>query len=202
RPLPMNVGQVRSPISEALLNDNLDKTNTLLSNNYLDVELPIDGLTFRLNTGYTQKNNKVFNYKPTFNRGEFFNLGSGSQKYLESRNLTVENILRYDRTFAEDHAVNVTLMYGAYKSADNSATLSSDNIFNDALGYNALEIGENFNINTDAGEDQQVSTMGRAGYRYKGKYIVDATIRRDGFSAFGKGRKYGLFPSAGVSWVL
>ena len=202
RPLPMNVGQVKNPLTGALLNDNLDKTNTLFSNNYLDVKLPLEGLSFRLNTGYTQRNGKVFNYKPTFNRGEFFNLGSGSQAYSESRNLTVENILRYDRTFAEDHAFNLTLMYGAYKSADNSASLASDNIFNDALGYNGLEIGENFTINTGAGEDQQVSMMGRAGYRYKGKYIVDATIRRDGFSAFGKGRKYGLFPSAGVSWVL
>ncbi|GGG74508.1 SusC/RagA family TonB-linked outer membrane protein [Parapedobacter pyrenivorans] len=202
RPLPMNVGQVKSPVRNALLNDNLDKTNTLFSNNYLDVKLPLEGLTFRLNTGYTQRNDKTFNYEPTFNRAEFFNLGNGSQAFAESRNLTVENILRYDRAVAEDHAFNVTLMYGAYKSADNTANLSSDNIFNDALGYNGLEIGENFNINTDAGEDQQVSMMGRAGYRYKGKYIIDATIRRDGFSAFGKGRKYGLFPSAGVSWVV
>ncbi|MFC7524500.1 TonB-dependent receptor [Parapedobacter sp. GCM10030251] len=202
RPLPMNVGQVRNPLMSALLNDNLDKTNTLFSNTYADIKLPLEGLTFRLNTGYTQRNNKVFNYKPTFNRGEFFNLGSGDQSYSESRNLTVENILRYDRTFAIDHGFNLTLMYGAYKSASNSAKLSSDNIFNDALGYNSLEIGENFTINTDAGEDQQLSMMGRAGYRYKGKYIIDATLRRDGFSAFGKGKKYGLFPSAGVSWIL
>lgn len=202
RPLPMNVGQVRNPLMGALLNDNLDKTNTLFSNTYADVKLPLEGLSFRLNTGYTQRNKKVFNYKPTFNRDEFFNLGSGSQVYSESRNLTVENILRYDRIFASDHAFNLTLMYGTYKSADNRAELSSDNIFNDALGYHSLEIGENFNINTDAGEDQQVSMMGRAGYRYKGKYVIDATIRRDGFSAFGKGKKYGLFPSAGISWIL
>lgn len=202
RPLPMNVGQVRHPLLETLLNDNLDKTNTLFSNNYLDLILPVEGLTFRLNTGYTQRNNKVYNYKPTFDRAEFFNLGSGNQSFSESRNLTVENILRYDRMFAEDHVINLTLMYGIYKSSGESASLSSDNIFNDALGYHALEIGENFSIDTGAGEDQQLSTMGRIGYRLKEKYILDATLRRDGYSAFGRGNKYGLFPSAGLSWIL
>lgn len=202
RPLPMNVGQARNPMLSALQNENLDKTNTLFSNTYLDLDLPLEGLSYRLNTGYTQRNGKVFNYRPTFDRGEFFNLGSGSQAFSESRNLTLENILRYDQVFALNHILNVTLMYGVYKSASESASLSSDNIFNDALGYNALEIGENFEINTGAGEDQQLSMMGRIGYRFKGKYILDATLRRDGYSAFGAGNKYGLFPSVGASWIL
>src|SRR5690606_26956880 len=202
RPLPMNVGQARNPLMGALLNDNLDKTNTLFTNSYLDLDLPLNGLSFRVNTGYTQRNGKTFNYRPTFDRGEFFNLGSGSRSFSESRNLTVENILRYDQVFSQNHIFNVTLMYGIYKSASESSSLSSDNIFNDALGYNSLEIGENFAINTSAGEDQQLSMMGRIGYRFQGKYIVDATLRRDGYSAFGSGNKYGLFPSVGASWIL
>src|SRR5690606_32165078 len=83
----------------------------------------VEGLAFRLNTGYTQRNTKVYNYKPTFDRGEFFNLGSGDQSFSESRNLTVENILRYDRVFADDHVINLTLMYGIYKSSGESAAL-------------------------------------------------------------------------------
>lgn len=129
RPLPMNVGQVRNPLLETLLNDNLDKTNTLFSNTFLNLDLPLDGLSFRLNTGYTQRNSKVFNYKPTFDRGEFFNLGSGNQSFNESRNLTVENILRYDQIFGDDHVLNLTLLYGIYTSHAGSATLSSNNIF-------------------------------------------------------------------------
>src|SRR5690606_16473132 len=89
RPLPMNVGQVSHPLIGTLLYDNLDKTNTLFSNSFIDVQLPLDGLSFRLNTGYTQRNGKVFNYRPTFDLCEFFNLGLGSQSFSESRNLTV-----------------------------------------------------------------------------------------------------------------
>lgn len=202
RPLPMNIGLISNPLTGALLYENLDKSNTLFSNVYLNVMLPVDGLSFRLNTGYTQENGKEFNYRPTFDRDAFFNLGSGNQSFEESRNLTVENILRYDHVFGQDHVINFTALYGIYKSQGESASLSSDNIFNDALGYNALEIGENFAISTAAGKDQQISTMARIGYRYKGKYMIDATARRDGYSAFGQGNKYGLFPSAGVSWIL
>lgn len=202
RPLPMNVGLISNPLTATLLYDNLDKTNTLFTNTFVDVKLPVRGLSFRLNTGYTQSNGKELNYRPSFNREAFFNLGSGSQSFSESQNLTLENILRYDRIFADDHVINLTFLYGVYKSQGESAFLSSENIFNDALGYHALEIGENFNINTNAGKDQQLSTMGRIGYRYKGRYILDATIRRDGYSAFGAGSKYGVFPSAGLSWIL
>lgn len=202
RPLPMDVGLITNPLTGALLNDNLDKSSTLFTNAYADIKLPLNGLSFRLNTGYTQVNGKIFNYRPSFAREAFFNLGSGSQEFSESRNLTVENILRYDQVFGQDHAINFTALYGIYKARSERASLSSDNIFNDALGYNALEIGDNFVINTGAGKDQQISTMARIGYRYKGRYMAEATARRDGYSAFGEGNKFGVFPSAGISWIL
>ncbi|CAL1517430.1 TonB-dependent receptor [Chitinophaga sp. MM2321] len=200
RPLPMNLGAVVNPLTQTLLNDNSDITKTLFTNTYADVSLPLPGLTYRLNLGYTLRNQKVFNYTPSFKREQFFNLGSGSKSYAESNNLTVENILKYDRMIANDHGINLTLLYGIYTNKSENSSLSSKNIFNDVLGYNALEIGDNFAINTDAGKSQQISTMARLGYRYKGKYIADFTVRRDGYSAFGRGRKYGVFPAVGVSW--
>ena len=78
--------------------------------------------------------------------------------------------------------------------------MSSENIFNDALGYNALEIGENFQVNSSARENQQTSEMARLGYSYDGKYFLTVSLRRDGFSAFGEGNKYGTFPAAAISW--
>ncbi len=202
RPLPMNIGAATNPLTATLRNWNLDVTNTLFTNTYADVSLPLEGLSYRLNVGYTQRNLKQFNYTPSFEREQFFNLGSGNKYHSEYQNTTIENILRYDRTFAQDHALNFTLMYGLYMENDESSKLSSNNIFNDALGYNALQIGENFAITSNAGKSQQLSTMGRIGYRFKGKYILDLTMRRDGYSAFGNGRKFGLFPAVGVSWNL
>ncbi|TDE18715.1 TonB-dependent receptor [Dyadobacter psychrotolerans] len=202
RPLPMNIGAVGNPLTRTLLNRNYDVTKTLFTNTYTDIKLPLEGLTHRLNIGFTQKGQEIFNYTPSFKREQFFNLGSGNKKHYSFQNLAIENILRYDKTVATDHVFNFTFLYGTYVAKDESSLLSSTNIFNDVLGYNGLEIGENFSINTDAGKSQQVSTMGRIGYRYKGKYILDLTMRRDGYSAFGDGKKYGLFPAIGVSWNL
>src|SRR5690554_4920070 len=49
-------------------------------------------------------------------------------------------------------------------------------------------------------ESRQQSFFGRIMYSYKERYLLTATIRRDGSSNFGKGNKYGNFPSASIAW--
>ena len=202
RPLPMNVGLVKNPLTATLLDKKEVTRKSLFTNTYADIQLPLEGLSYRMSVGISQGNTRSFHYKPSFDRDEFFNLGSGSKSYDNSKSLSVENLLKYHRVFAQEHELDVTLLYGIYTNEDESSSLSSNNIFNDALGYNSLQIGENFSINTHAGKDQQISSMARVGYSYKGKYIANATVRRDGYSAFGAGRKYGLFPAFGLSWIL
>jgi outer membrane receptor protein involved in Fe transport len=91
-------------------------------------------------------------------------------------------------------------LYGLYNLENQFSLLSSQNIFNDALGYNALEIGNNFNIDAGASENKQISNMARLGYSYSSKYFLTLSMRRDGYSAFGEGNKYGIFPAAALSW--
>ncbi|MFC4871650.1 SusC/RagA family TonB-linked outer membrane protein [Negadavirga shengliensis] len=202
RPQPMGIGLVSNPLQGTLLHQNHIKSKTLFVNSYADVLLPIEGLSYRLNVGYTQRNDEDFFYRPSFQREQFFNLGNGHKEHYEAQNLTLENIVRYSQVINMDHEINFTFLYGMYTLMDQGSRLSSNNIFNDALGWNSLEIGENFNINTYAGESQQLSTMGRIGYRFKGKYIADFSMRRDGYSAFGQGNKFGIFPAVGLSWNI
>ncbi len=51
-----------------------------------------------------------------------------------------------------------------------------------------------------AREYNLVSFFGRLNYAYKGKYLVEANIRRDGSSRFSQGQRWGWFPSASVGW--
>ena len=44
--------------------------------------------------------------------------------------------------------------------------------------------------------------MLRTSYNYDSKYLLTATLRRDGFSGFAENHKFGLFPSVGLGWVL
>jgi TonB-linked SusC/RagA family outer membrane protein len=200
--LPMNDGLVTNPLFGPYQNQNHDVRNNLFSNIYAEVKLPVEGLTFMVRNGNTLLQNEVFGFNPSFNREGFNILASGFKSHNKTYNLVLENILRYDKSITEDHNIDVTLLYGFESSKSNSSRLSSNNIFNDVLGYHGLGIGENQTVQTGAVESTAVSSMARVGYRYQEKYMLNFTVRRDGFSAFGEDKKYGVFPSMGASWVL
>ena len=64
--------------------------------------------------------------------------------------------------------------------------------------------GYNQELTNDGDWDQwaMVSMFAKANYTYDNRYLLEATVRRDGSSRFGKGNKFGVFPSAGVGWNL
>ncbi len=47
-----------------------------------------------------------------------------------------------------------------------------------------------------------ISLFGRANYNYNDKYLLTATVRRDGSSRFGEHNKYGVFPSVAAAWTI
>ena len=196
-PLPQSWGGVSNPILSTLLDNNNSVTNILFSNAYADVSI-WKGLSYKLNAGYTRTDSKSFFYSPSYiplNR-----LGSGSKRNGENQNLTLENIVKYQQKIAKNHNLDLTILYGVYQLTSQTSFMSSQNIFNDALGYNALEIGEGFVIDASAAQNRQISNMARLGYNIASKYFFTFSIRRDGYSAFGAGKKYGVFPAAAVSW--
>lgn len=199
RPLPQDVGLVNNPLLGYLLDNNKSITNVLFSNVYADVNI-WKGLSYKLNAGYTRTDSKNFNYSPSFQ--PLNRLGSGSKRHGESQNFTLENIVKYQQKIAKNQNLDLTLLYGIYELTNQSSFLSSQNIFNDALGYNALEIGEGFNIDASASQNKQNSSMARLGYSIASKYFLTVSMRRDGYSAFGAGKKYGVFPAIALSWNL
>ena len=199
RVLPMDIGLVSNPIFGNVLNTRYSISNVLFTNIYTDLNI-LPGFSYKINGGYTRTDSKLFTYNPTF--APTNSLGSGSKRNGESQNLTLENIIKYQRTFANKHSLDLTLLYGIYELENQFSFLSSQNIFNDALGYNALEIGNNFNIDAGASKNKQTSNMARFGYSYSSKYFLTLSMRRDGYSAFGEGKKYGIFPAAALSWNL
>jgi TonB-dependent starch-binding outer membrane protein SusC len=197
RVLPMDIGLVANPLFGNILNTRYSLTNVLFTNVYADLSI-VDGLSYKINGGYTRTDSKLFTYNPSFALTN--SLGSGSKRNTESQNLTVENIVKYQRRIANKHSFDLTLLYGIYELENQFSFLSSQNIFNDALGYDALEIGNSFNIDAGASKNKQTSSMARLGYSYSSKYFLTLSMRRDGYSAFGDGKKYGIFPAAALSW--
>ncbi|MEZ4970900.1 MAG: TonB-dependent receptor [Flavobacteriaceae bacterium] len=199
RPLPQDVGLVENPLLGTLTSNRLFVTNTLFTNSFLEINVS-GGFKYKLNGGYTKTDTKDFRFNRSYE--PLNRLGSGYKYNGELQNVTLENILSYNRTFAERHKIDITLLYGIYEFKQQDSRMSSNNIFSDQLGYNALEIGENFNIDSGARENKQTSEMGRLGYSYDSKYFLTLSLCRDGYSAFGQGNKYGTFPAAAISWNI
>ncbi len=200
--LPMDDGLAPNPVFGTLRNDNKTISNTLFSNVYAEVALPLKGLTYRLNTGNNLRFNEEASFSPSYNQDGMDLQGEGRQANRKHHYLTVENILKYARNIADNHDVGITLLYSMERTLNVGNSLSANNVFSDVLSYHGLGIGENFNITTTAEKSTANSVMARLNYRFLDRYMLDLTIRRDGYSAFGVGRKYGNFPSAGIGWLM
>ena len=70
------------------------------------------------------------------------------------------------------------------------------------LGYNSLELASTQNTSSDAWLETLLYQMYRVNYSYDGRYLVTATVRRDGYSGFSANNKSAVFPSVALGWVL
>jgi TonB-linked SusC/RagA family outer membrane protein len=111
-----------------------------------------------------------------------------------------ENILKFNRTLAEAHNVGVLLGHSI-------SYFKSDNFTGRLSGFPTDNL-EEFNgggvvdptVSGGAFEEAYQSFFGRINYNYRGKYLAEFNLRRDGSSKFNSNNRYGNFPSASVGW--
>src|SRR5690606_478586 len=179
--------------------DDFDKRNSLFANFYADIEVPfIQGLNYRLSYG----NNYSWTRQYTSNEYSNGAAGGASKSNAHTYDWTLDNILSYSRTFNEDHNLNVTLVAGQRERKSEQTDAEGANYSSLRLGYNDLSLGTLQNIYSSAWNENYVYQMGRVNYEFKYKYLLTATVRRDGFSGFADNNKIALFPSLGFGWIL
>ncbi len=121
----------------------------------------------------------------------------------------VENILSYEKSIADKHNFNIILGQSAKETTGRSLGGSNK--------YMVEEDGDKANIDFTTGTasngDQTASggawsphtlasIFGRLSYNFSEKYMLQATLRKDGSSNFGPGKKYGVFPSVSLGWNI
>lgn len=166
---------------------------------FADVNI-IGGLKYRFNAGVELRNDVY---------GEFFaskttnNLGgpSTSQNRTNFRtNYTIENILNYDKTFAEKHKLNFTGLFSVQEQTTQGNTFRNNNIASDELQYYNPTYASNLVGSGDYEKWAIVSYMGRVNYGFDDRYLLTLTVRTDGSSRLAPGNQYNTFPSAAVAW--
>lgn len=182
--------------------DNSDIGNNLFIVGRAKVTVPwVEGLTYELNYSNTFSTRNKNTFFPVKTPEGSVNNGRAVKNPFEERDWIVNNIVSYDRTFG-DHNVNGTLLYSREHRQANSSNMTSEGFDNSILGYNSLELGTIFTLNSDAWEEDSMSYMARAFYSFKNRYMLTATVRKDGFSGFASDNKYATFPSLSLGWVV
>ena len=179
--------------------DDRDLRNSLSGIFYANVRIPqIKGLSYRVNFSNNYRWDALSNSSP-FDAGQ---AGRAIKINRSTYDVLLDNIVTYSRELGTNHQLDVTLLYGFNRISFDENQAEGTNIANLALSYNSTEQALNQFISSEAWEERYLYQMARVNYGFRNKYLVTATLRRDGFSGFSENNKFGLFPSAGLGWVL
>lgn len=177
-------------------------TRRVNTNNYLQFDFPfLKGLSYKLNTGYEFRNSLSQRYDGRNTYTGYLNNGVLNTNNEYEENWLVENILSYNKTLGK-HNIFLTALYSAQQEQDKYNLIYGTNFPNDVMTY--YQPNKASSIETYAGLTQtnHLSQMLRVNYSYDSRYLFTATLRRDGYSAFGENKKFGVFPSVAFGWNI
>ena len=181
-------------------NKGIGTYNTLFG----EVKCPwVEGLSYRINVGLNFRNSKSGNFKGTGVLEKDENaINGGGIGENQTRNWAVENIVSFDRTFAEKHNINVVGMYSAEQTTFESTGASAQGIPSDQFQYYALDkaTGEKKLEGYNYWQSGLMSWMGRVMYSYDNKYMISAALRSDASSRLAKGHQWHTYPAVSVGW--
>lgn len=173
-----------------------------------EVKIPgIEGLKYRLNIGLNFRTKNEGSYT---GEGVFASNATTPSTATIANSLTtnwaIENLLTYDRTFADKHRLNVVALYSAEETKYNKSQVSAKDIPADHFQFYNLGRADGEITIDPADQDYEVSGllswMGRVMYSFDDRYMVMATIRSDGSSRLAEGHKWHTYPAVSVGWNI
>lgn len=179
--------------------ERVTQNNAFNSRIYAKIKLPL-GFSYEL--GYVNRLEFQEYYDVSFAANPNNQVGSAEREARKLYEWQLDNILRWNKTI-DKHAFDFTFLLYAEKF-NSYRTNAKANTFapSDALGFSSLERGTVQTVESEDITSTGDAYMTRLGYNYDSKYIFNATLRRDGFSAFGANNKRAYFPSASAAWVI
>lgn len=170
----------------------------LLSNAYLEVEL-LKGLTARSSIGANILDNKYRFFQAQGMQGQgLYPVTALELNSTRTINWLNENTLTYKTTFNRDHRLEVLAGYTVQKVSFESNGANA-NGFSSNLAQ-TVNFGTVQSAYSGESGNSLISYLARANYSYKDRYLLTATVRRDGSSRFGTNNLWGVFPSVAAAW--
>lgn len=179
---------------------------------YGEMKIPgIEGLKYRVNLGgnYRTSNNGSYTGIGVFS-SDPNNPNVASISNSLTTQWTVENLLFYDKTFAQKHTISITALQSSEQISYNNSLISRKNIAGDSFQYFNLgetSTGSNDDITIDPNNQGYYqsgleSYMGRVMYSYDDRYMLSATYRYDASSRLAPGHKWHSYPAISAGWNI
>jgi len=204
--LPGGDVNIRNPIGDDKYTINERRILRTLGNVYAEVNL-LEGLKYRMNFGpdfYQWRNGRWMDeHAAERGAGE-----PGSTNYAQLNNTmrfswTLDNLLYFDRVFADKHNVGITLLQSATANRTETSTMTATDLpWNSQRWYQLNSVSELDGFGSHLTESQLLSYMARVNYGFNDRYLLTASIRWDGASQLAEGNKWDFFPSAAVAWRM
>ncbi|GAB3996986.1 TonB-dependent receptor [Spirosoma daeguense] len=187
-----------NPVRIALMDQSYTQRIKLLGSLYTEIKFT-DFLKYRFSFGadiVSARTNDIF---PIYNDGY---KSRPQQQLNDNRTLyyspILTNQLTFDKTFGK-HILNATVI--AEQQTFRSSNLNSTG-YRPNNDITVLQGITNPGTTSSLDESALISYVARVNYEFSGKYLLSASVRRDGSSRFAPGNKWGTFPSASVGWRI
>jgi len=184
--------------------DNNNWNMHLIGSTFIDVKI-LQGLNFRSTLGGTFDVGTWMSYSyKTYENSENNATNSFQEESSFNSDWVWTNQITFDKTFGSHKILAVggyeAVKYGVGRGiGGNRASYFSDDFLYRTLSNGANIINAYGWLNTPTTLESQFL---RADYSFKDRYMLSATVRRDGSSRFGKANRYGIFPSFSLGWRI
>ena len=168
----------------------------------------MDGLVWNTNVAYMSDQRIYSDYHSTASYVYPSDNGHAHRNTYFGDRKSLETYLNFDKTLAGDHKLGLMAGYSWEESnSGDGFGVTVYDFYNDDLKWNQLSYASKIDgvqgvSSGTVSTLRMISFYGRATYSYKGRYSFQATLRRDGSSAFGKNNRWATFPSVSAAWNI
>ncbi len=194
--------RAKNPFNDIEYTDRFQKTRTITPNIFLKGDLPL-GLSYQIN--FTPSYTFYSNFQSVSSRLYDAAAIGGTADRIDEQTLTwqIDNIIRWNRTFNDNHTFDVTLLANAEKFRSWYHSMYNEGFQpNDNLGYHTIGSGINAKIYSNDEYSTGDALMARLNYDFKKRYFITFSLRRDGYSAFGQQNPRATFPALALGWAF
>ncbi len=193
---------VINPVEQAVLHSDVLASKRFIGN--MDATLQLtEHFRAKVNVGLTEEYAEKKTYVPLTSRLGYENDGMASLQSRNNNNKIIESTFHYDRTIFGSHSLKILGGYSWQEFTNTGTHIRRYGFIEDANGADGIGAGEIVKTAASYKNDSRIiSFFGRVNYDIKDKYLITATVRRDGSTRFAQNNKWGYFPSAAVGWKI